>query len=398
MKRLHYIPIFIFFTIFIGSITLGARIDEDKTGKEKTFTVTKGGTLSVNVNEGDIRIRVWEKNEIHVEVSGEDEDEELDAVRFRQRENTVYVEYDPRWGSSGDMRFDISMPAQFNITMETSAGDMTIDGNMTGSIKGETSGGNIRTKSVKGTVELSTSGGDISTEDIDGDLTLNTSGGDIRVGKVSGTTDVHTSGGEISITSSGKSLVAETAGGNVSVGDINGDAIVETAGGDIFLEKVSGGAKLKTAGGNIHVSGANGKVSAKTAGGDIIMEHIVGAVDAKTSAGNLDIELTPTGTAKSVLTTSVGDAILRLPGDAKASISATVRIQGWWKGSRDEDYIFSDFEANTYDKSGRDREIRASYTLNGGGQTINIQTSMGNIHLLKIGSTKSEEKHKSKER
>ncbi len=383
----------------IALYTLSAASGDDDPGRrEKTFTVSKGGTLRVEVNVGDINIHTWDKNEVHVLVTGEDEDEELSNIRFRQRENTVSIEYDPEWGPSGDLRFEISIPVQFNVSTETSAGEIRIDGAMTGSLKGETSGGNIRIGSVRGRVELSTSGGDIVTEDIDGDLSLNTSGGDIKVGKVTGATDVHTSGGEISIESCGQSATAETAGGNVSIGDINGDATVSTAGGDITVAKIAGSAKLKTAGGNIDISGANGKVFAKTAGGDIIMENIVGAVDARTSAGNLEIELTPSGTGKSVLTTSVGDAILHIAENTKAVINARVRVQGWWRGSSDNDYFFSDFKEDSYEKSGRDKEVRATYTLNGGGKQISILTTMGNIHIKKTGTPKHSGKRKSKER
>jgi hypothetical protein len=360
--------------------------------KEKTFTVTKGGTLSVNVGIGDLKIHTWDKNEVYVRVRGDEDDDKLSKIHIRQRENTVYVEYEQEWGNSGDLVFEISIPVQFNVSLETSGGDIRIDGSVTGTVKGETSGGNIRTAAVKGNVNLETSGGDITTEDIDGDLTLNTSGGDIRVGKVTGMTDVHTSGGEISVESSGKSVVAETAGGNVSFGDINGDANVSTAGGDITVEKISGGAKLKTAGGNISVAGANGKVYAKTAGGDVSLEHIVGSVDVKTSAGNLYVELTPAGTSQSTLSTSVGDATLYIPSDAKAVINARVRVQGWWRGSDEEDYIYSDYKEDTFEKSGREKEIRAMYTLNGGGQQISIQTTMGSIHIVKPNGSKSPEK------
>ena len=357
--------------------------------KEKTFTVTKGGTLSVTVGIGDLKIHTWDKNEVYVQVRGDEEDDEFAEIHIRQRENTIYVEYQPEWGPSGDLVFEISIPVQFNVMLETSGGDIRVDGNMTGSVKGETSGGNIKTASVKGNVKLETSGGDITTEDIDGDLELNTSGGEIRVGKVTGMTDVHTSGGDISVESSGKSVTAETAGGNVNFGDINGDANVSTAGGDISVDKIAGGAKLKTAGGNIKVAGAN-------AGGDVTLEHIVGSVDAKTSAGNLYVELTPTGTSKSVLSTSVGDATLYIPEDAKAVINARVRVQGWWRGSDDEEYIYSDYKEDSYEKSGREREIRALYTLNGGGQQISIQTTMGNIHIEKLKGSKSTDKNKSK--
>jgi len=395
MKRLTFIA---FMCALLTTLQAhAAAADNYEEGrKEKTFTVTKGGSLSVTVGIGDIKVHTWDKNEVYVLVKGDEEEDEFAEIHIRQRDNAIYVEYQPEWGPSGDLLFEISIPVQFSVMLETSGGDIRLDGKLTGTVKGETSGGNISTASVKGNVNLETSGGDITTEDIDGDLTLNTSGGDIRVGKVTGMTDVHTSGGEISVESSGKSVVAETAGGNVNIGDINGDANVSTAGGDISVDKIAGGAKLKTAGGNIRVAGANGKVYAKTAGGDVTLEHIVGSVDAKTSAGNLYVELTPTGTSKSTLSTSVGDATLYIPEDAKAVINARVRVQGWWRGSDEDDYIYSDYKEDSFEKSGREREIRALYTLNGGGQQISIQTTMGNIHIEKPSGSKSKENKKSK--
>ncbi len=50
------------------------------------------------------------------------------------------LEYEPEWGNSGDVRFNISIPAEFNIRLETSAGDLEIDGNVVGTVKGSTSG------------------------------------------------------------------------------------------------------------------------------------------------------------------------------------------------------------------------------------------------------------------
>jgi len=92
----------------------------------------------------------------------------------------------------------------------------------------------------------------------------------------------------------------------------------------------------------------------------------------------------------------VGDATLYIPEDAKAVINARVRVQGWWRGSDDDEYIYSAYKEDSYEKSGRDREIRAAYTLNGGGQQIQIQTTMGNIHIEKSKGSKSSDKSKSK--
>src|SRR5436190_5202267 len=309
MKRLMRITFAAVCLIAVTNSAWPSQGNEDGNAKrEKTFTVKKGGELRVSVNAGEIRIKTWEKNEVHVRVVGESDDEGMQDLRLKQSENTISVEYDPEWGSSSDVEFDISIPSQFNISLETSAGDIGIEGKLSGTVNAHTSGGNIQTGALAGPVDLNTSGGDIVTGDVDGDLTLHTSGGNIQTGKVTGTSEVKTSGGDIIIESSGKSMIAKTAGGNVQVGDINGDATVVTSGGDIILDKVSGNAKLKTAGGNIRIDGANGKVTASKAGGDITMDNIVGSIEAKTASGNLDVDLSPGSTGQSTFSTSMGDA------------------------------------------------------------------------------------------
>jgi DUF4097 and DUF4098 domain-containing protein YvlB len=240
---------------------------------------------------------------------------------------------------------------------------------------------------VDGKVDLTTSGGDVLVEDVKGDLSINTSGGNIHVGSIAGLSDVHTSGGDIEIERVGKKLTAETSGGNVHVGDIGSDVMVETAGGDIILDHVAGGATLSTAGGNIELKSAHGDVIMKTAGGDVRADSIVGSIDAKTSAGNIELMLIPSGSRKSRLSTNVGDVRLYIPENAKATITARNRIRNWggWFDSN-EDAISSDYKEDTFDNDGRNREVRATYSLNGGGQAVSIEASMGNIQILKPGS------------
>ncbi len=372
--------------LLVCSLTTSAH---EKTGEQtKSFPVSKGGTLDVSVNIGAIHIKTWEKNEVAVHVSSDeaDEDNDYSAIRIRQKENTIRITTrenfrPPGWG---EVDIEVSMPVQFNVQLETSAGDITINGNVVGTVEAQTSGGNIGIGSVEGKVYLESSGGDIMTENIKGDLTLSTSGGNIHVGIVTGVTEVQTLGGDIIIERAGKNLLAETSGGNVQIGDVGDDAVVSTSGGDIYLERVGGNASLNTAGGNIHLKSANGSVIAKTAGGDIHADSIVGSIDARTSAGNIDVLLIPSGTKKSKLVTSVGDLHLYISEKAKATITARNRRQylGSWR-DYDEDIISSDYKEDTYDRVGPGREVRATYTLNGGGQTITLEASMGNIEILK---------------
>ncbi|HTY10241.1 MAG TPA: DUF4097 family beta strand repeat-containing protein [Bacteroidota bacterium] len=360
------------FTIALSALILAsansyAAVRGGEESKEaKTFTVTKGGQLEVNISGGDIQLNTWDKDEVNVVVDGIDE-EDMDYVKMTQSGNTVRIDYRPRWNWSGDVLFKISLPAQFDADVRTSGGNIDVRGSMKGKLTGSTSGGDIRTADIEGTTDLKTSGGDI------------------WLGTVSGEADVKTSGGEIRVEKVGKSLKASTAGGDVEVGDVGGDAILSTSGGEVKVGKVSGNASLRTAGGDIDLSSASGTVEAKTAGGNVRLQNITGSIDAKTAGGDVEAELIPSGKGPSELRSSGGNVVLSVPSTAKATIDATIRLRGGWMRHEDEYDIHSDFkeELKTTDK--HEQEIHAVYQLNGGGDRITLETTNGNIEIRRLG-------------
>ena len=381
--------LFIFFSLL--SITSYANVvfpkwDDDGDGfKTQSYTVSKGGKLDVSLGSGNIHIKAWNKDEVFVKVSGLD-DEDMHRVKIKQNGNTIRVEYHNNWGSwSGNNDIDVtaSIPNQFDIDIETSGGDIQIEDGLQGTLKGTTSGGNVKIGDVGGTVDMETSGGYIYTGDIKGDITLNTSGGDIHLGSVSGEAEVNTSGGDIRVTKIQKGLKAKTAGGEIIIGDCGADVTLATFGGDVRVAKVMGKAILSSAGGDIVLRGSTNAVKAKTADGDILLEDIAGPVDAKTAAGEISAELVQVkGQCK--LATASGDVHLFVPEEAKATINARVVVRGWWKNRKDDNSIRSDFKTESYDEDDDEHEIRAVYKLNGGGYVIDLQTALGNIEIRKL--------------
>jgi hypothetical protein len=350
--------------------------------KSKSFNVDKGGKLDVSTEVGSIRIEPWEKNEVFVQVDYID-DEESEGLNMSQSGNTVRIQY-RSYDHSSDVHFRINVPSQFDIELETSGGDLTITGKMTGHIKGRTSGGDIKLDGVNGNVEMETAGGDITTKDIMGDLRLETSGGDIETGWVNGEAMVRTAGGGIRVNGCGKNLKASTAGGNITFGEVRGTVEVSTSGGSIKGQKSSGKITMKTAGGNIELLEGGASVYARTAGGDIVMSKVTGSVEAKTAGGDVEVELFPEGTDRSSLTTAGGKVVLTISENAKATIEARIRVEGRWKSKINDYAIISDFKANSEEKDEDDREIRGTYILNGGGQQIDLKTVNSNIEIRRV--------------
>ena len=344
-----------------------------------SFPVTEGGTLELTTREGDIAVIPWEQNEVSVTARGVSESD-MDTV---QDGNTLQITFNGRWSRA---YFEVRVPSQFNLDLRTAGGDIEIQGELIGTIKGTTSGGDISLGDVEGTVDVQTSGGGVYTGTIQGDASLETSGGDIRVNAARGNLEVATSGGDINIGDVAAKLVATTAGGDIRIADVGGDADVTTAGGDIVLGNVAGSAVLKTAGGHIVLQSANGVARAETAGGDIKFGRVSGSIVATTAGGDVEAELIPGELGSSSLYTASGELQLVLPDDAQATIQARIRIRRSRRSNRETYNIHSDFPSESYEEDENLREIRGTYRLNGGGQEISLETVNGEIHIRKRGA------------
>jgi DUF4097 and DUF4098 domain-containing protein YvlB len=348
--------------------------------RSQTFQVGKGGTLEVSVSAGDIFVSPWDKSEVFVKADGIDPDE-IENLKMTQIGNNVRVSFHPEWGAH-HMKFTVNIPTDYNTDLHTSGGDLHLQGVFRGTLEGSTSGGDIRLGDVEGRVEMSTSGGDITSGKIMGTTTLRTSGGDIQMTDCSGDVDVSTSGGNINVGNVGKTLSARTAGGDIVIGNVGGEATISTAGGEIKVGKVTGSVTMKTAGGDIELKGGSGLIRAKTAGGDIGLTDLTGSVEASTAGGDISAELRPSGKGRSTLSSSGGDVVIYLPANSKANIDALIDIRGRWE---DDEYdIHSDFKPATYEKKRENKEIHATFELNGGGESIWLETVNGNIEIRQL--------------
>lgn len=349
----------------------------------KSFKVSKGGKLVVDINPGDIIIKTWDKDELLVKTKGLEEDDK-EYLELTQSGNTIKISFDSGWGWSEKLRFYVNLPKQFNVDCETSGGDIIFQNDLDGEVNLHTAGGDIELMNILGKSRINTSGGDITIGDVGADLRANTSGGDIETGNISGQAEIKTMGGSIDIEDVTSDLEVVTYGGDIRIGQIGGNANIETYGGDIRIKEVSGSVDANTYGGNINLKGASGEVEVSTAGGNLTLYDITGSVKAKTASGRIYAELDPSGKGRSSFVTASGEIKLILPETAKADIDATIKVtSGWRHRDKDFDYeIISDFKTEREDIS--DREIRAEFKLNGGGEKIKLRTTNSDIRIEKM--------------
>src|SRR5262245_58145497 len=99
---------------FTAAVLCAAPRTDEGSKQAKTFTVSKGGTLEVDVTLGNLRIQTADKSEVTVRYA-HDEDEEGDGdevahgVRISQRGNVIRVTTDYRWPEYNDVDFDITV-------------------------------------------------------------------------------------------------------------------------------------------------------------------------------------------------------------------------------------------------------------------------------------------------
>lgn len=199
-----------------------------------------------------------------------------------------------------------------------------------------TDGGEISVSDIVGDLNAHTSGGRMDFAHLEGTLHGETSGGAIEVKDCRGPIDIETSGGHISVSDGKGRLNAHTSGGRIDVRNFSGDTEVRTSGGSLVLEKISGALVGKTSGGTIQAS---------------IAGTVVGDVKLETSAGNIDLSVPPNAGLTIDADTSVGEIVSRLP------------IEG----------------------TNHDREhLRGK--LNGGGKSVRLETSVGNITITPSSS------------
>ena len=284
-------------TMLVLALTSCAALAATEEQTNKTFQVTSGGTLVVDVDFGSINvvtnstdavvINVWRK----VTRSSMDKEQKFlseNPVIFMQEGNTVTVRCHPaikekfHWfggfENRNEAKYTIQVPAQFNARLNTSGGGIAVS-NLTGEVKADTSGGGLRFTQIQGP------------------LTGDTSGGGIRVTDCGGPIKIHTSGGGIDVTGGSGSLDGDTSGGAIAVKSFKGPVSVGTSGGSITIENVAGQVRGDTSGGSIFavlLSPLPGDVSLSTSGGGVTVKvpaDVAFNLDAETSGGGVRCDL-----------------------------------------------------------------------------------------------------------
>jgi hypothetical protein len=246
---------------------------------ERSFQVTPGSTVRVELAGGTVTAETGPPGQVHVSVrqavytnNGESAanrvladykvdatQEGRDVVVVGRRRNLLSW---PRWHDRVQLSATVTAPPDVVLDLGTSGGGISVRGDRTASVNADTSGGSVSADGGPGDLRLNTSGGSIRVARVLGRLNADTSGGGINVGYVGPSArDVvlSTSGGSIRVGVDRKASLAVdagTSGGSVRVEDLPFD--VMSHGRSHANGTINGGAnrlRASTSGGGISIHG-----------------------------------------------------------------------------------------------------------------------------------------------
>jgi DUF4097 and DUF4098 domain-containing protein YvlB len=184
---------------------------------------------------------------------------------------------------------------------------------------------------------------------------------------IKGPVDTQTGSGGVTISNVGGELRAQTGSGSIELDNIQGGVRAQTGSGSIRANRVAGAFDGGTGSGSVRlVQSGPGDVRVHTGSGSVEMQNVKGGVRASTGSGHIDAD--GEATAAWSLETGSGGITLRLPPDAKFDLFAHT-------GSG---RISSDHQVTMQGSFDR-HELRGK--VNGGGVTIDLRTSSGNITI-----------------
>jgi len=374
MKRFHNISRVFSVTLLLPALLF---LVQTSAAQEvaRTYDASPGGLLRLDIETGgSITIRGWERNEVEVNifVSGQDGGDVIVDLNEIRNGIGVSTEYEGRHGRA-DVDIEIRVPGVFDINLETTGGDVRIEG-VEGTIEGQTMGGDLEFDNLKGDIEFNTMGGSITLENSEVDGSVHTMGGEVRLEDVLGNVKGSTMGGEVTY---------RNVRANPNSSD-QGEVEISTMGGEINVDEAVNGATVHTMGGSIRVRSASHHVKATTMGGEIIIDEIDGWVEANTMGGDVEVRMVGDpnkGDRHVVISSMGGDITLTVPDGLDMELDLEIKLDD--RRDYDDYEIVSDFDLS-YERSesgDRRKNIYASGTVGSGKHRIEIKTVSGNIYL-----------------
>lgn len=230
---------------------------------------------------GEVIVRGWDEDVIHVEGSlGEDVEELEFDVSGRTADIDVKV---PRRGAKKiRTNLTVHVPRRCSLDVETVSASIDVDGLDGETIELRSVSRDIVVRRCSGSLDLRSTSGSITVEDAQRDVEVESISGDIQVAGTPRVVDAESISGSISVSEVQQQIQAETISGRIA---IRGARLAE-----LDLEAVSGGIEYEGGlqeRGEVQVSTLSGEVSL------VFTESIEGEFEFQTFSGRIETDFGP---------------------------------------------------------------------------------------------------------
>ena len=193
--------------------------DEDyQSSIDTTFTFDKRGTVSMSVGSGEIIVRAWNRDQIHVRARSERSVVRMDATQTR-------VSLDLSRPRGGDTRFEVTVPVGVRVSARATNGDISITGTKA-SVEAKTQSGDVNVEDVGEMIDLGSLSGNITARGLNGNIDVSAVSGDLTLSDVKGDVEVTSVSGDIDL----RNVIARYVRAKSTSGDVTYDGTVDSTG------------------------------------------------------------------------------------------------------------------------------------------------------------------------
>lgn len=191
---------------------------------DTTIAFDRRGVVSLSLGAGEIVVRAWERDQVHVRARSERGVIRMDASPAR-----LSLELSRQ--RHGDTRYELTVPVGVRVSARAASGDVSISGTR-GAVEARTQSGDVAVEDAADAIDLGSVSGDISGRRLAGSIEVNAISGSIELSDVQGGTG---GGGDIEARSvSGdvdiRGAAARYVRAKTTSGDVTYDGGIDAAG------------------------------------------------------------------------------------------------------------------------------------------------------------------------
>jgi DUF4097 and DUF4098 domain-containing protein YvlB len=320
----------------------------------QSVQIPENATVQIENPRGDVSITSGDSANIEVQAhqvafAGSDEEAKKifnsEQARVTVSGSAVLVKSDGN--NNGRVNLTVTVPKSAHVAVHSGHGDVTA-ANLNGGVNINSTHGDVHLSVIKGSVQIhfSNDRGDFSAHQVDGDITAEGNCNDLTLSEVTGKVSIN---GELF--------------GDVHMESVNGPVHVHTSVTEMDVASLPGDLTLNSD--NLRVTQSKGQVRVITHSKDVDLTQVFGDTYVEDRDGRIAVE--PAGSYAVEAKNRKGDVELRLPPNARASLTGNTR-----NGD-----VVSDFPLSI---SG-DESKTVSGTIGAGGPKVTLEAENGDIHI-----------------